>query len=598
MLKNPYSADVLPTSDFDIANIKQEPEWEHENDIKSALEFESEEVQLQSDELNIVKVEQDNLDSVIKTDPQSVSEDESFSESNRVNSQESAADDLSKNNCERNLHVTQDTNTVSVRGICESNRDDVNKQNGNNINVVFVPVVINYLPVYQSILKPVNVRSKDQVEFENKEVEKIIEKISEEFWRKCTSRDFFYMMESEFVEIDIDERIASDFKFAVKLGVQPIEAVCSNCSFRRKLIYREYDNSVCFRCNRCKMNSSPFDGTFKSKFEHISWGCILSFIWHLLCIECSLTNTCMAVGISTSNAADWANYVRLVMMISVSSTSDLKVGGPGKMVEIDETVVTKRKNEKGQNLKGTRWVVRGMCHQDNACFVCKVNDRSEQTLNWIISKYVNSGSTVYMDEWKGYNHIDDSEEIDTTRKCGKRAENFVDPETSVHTQTAARLWRCLKSRKSLPMHFTEDLSDSYLYSFMYKKMFRWERLKPGERFELFTKHLSWIYPGPGNTPIWKEPETVPTTAETIPTAAETVPTAAETVSTAAETVSTAPETVSTAPETNTKKEDNQKNKNLETSFTNTVKSSLKKKGDGSKSSEETCSMSKKKKKRN
>ncbi|XP_023238870.1 uncharacterized protein LOC111637587 isoform X1 [Centruroides sculpturatus] len=551
MLKKPYcaNADILSTLDLDITNIKQEPEWEHENDITSALEFESEEVKFQCNELNIVKVEQDSLDHVIKTELQSVSEDE-YSSNNQVNFQESAADDFSNIERERNLHVTQDTNTVSARGICENNRDDINGQNGNNINVVFVPVVVNYVPVLKSILlKPANVPSKNQVEFENKEVEKI----SEEFWRKCTSRDFFRMMDSEFEEIDIDQRIASDFKFAVKLGVQPIEAICSNCSFRRKLFYTEHDNSVCFRCNECKTNSSPFDGTFKGKFGHVSWECIFSFIWHLLCIECSLTNTCMAVGISTCISMDWANYVRLVMRISVSNMSNIKVGGPGKIVEIDETLIIKRKNKEGQNLKETLWVVRGVCRQDNACFVCKVNDRCEQSLNWVISKYVNSGSTVCMDDSKG---------IDITHKSTKHAEN-VDPETDVHIQTIKHLWRCLKNRKSVPMHFTKDLSDSYLYFFMYKKMFRWERLKPGERFELFAKHLSWIYPGPGNTPIWKEPETVPT-----------------------------------APEMDTEKKDNHKNENLETSSKNTVKSSLKRKGEGCKSSEETCSMSKEKKKGN
>ncbi|XP_023215208.1 uncharacterized protein LOC111618018 [Centruroides sculpturatus] len=339
----------------------------------------------------------------------------------------------------------------------------------------------------------------------------------EEFlWQKWTSMDFFRYLQSDFPEIHVDKRISSDVKFAIKLGLQPVAADCTKCKGRYKLIYRKDHDSILFRCHKCKTSGSPFEGTFKGKFGKISWGTIFSFIWHLICIECTLSTTCLAVGVSCRTAVDWANFVRHVMMISFYNLSQTKIGGPGKIVEIDETTLSKRKNEKGRISKATRWVVGGICRDDNSCFVCKVNDRSEVSLNWVISKFVNSGSIVYTDEWKGYNHINDLEGVDIKHETVKCAENFVDPVTGVHTQKIKRLWRCLKNRKNLPTHYTEDLSDSYLYAFMYKKILRWEKLKPGERFELFLRHLGKIYPGAGHTPIWKEPETVPSAPKAVP----------------------------------------------------------------------------------
>ncbi|XP_023238878.1 zinc finger protein 397-like isoform X3 [Centruroides sculpturatus] len=253
MLKKPYcaNADILSTLDLDITNIKQEPEWEHENDITSALEFESEEVKFQCNELNIVKVEQDSLDHVIKTELQSVSEDE-YSSNNQVNFQESAADDFSNIERERNLHVTQDTNTVSARGICENNRDDINGQNGNNINVVFVPVVVNYVPVLKSILlKPANVPSKNQVEFENKD---------RPFRCNICQRSF---------------KLKADLARHERLHSDDTPFSCNICKMRFKL--KTYLNSHMtihskerpFQCNLCKMEFKRKSYLMKHHKMHI-----------------------------------------------------------------------------------------------------------------------------------------------------------------------------------------------------------------------------------------------------------------------------------------------------------------------------------------
>ncbi|XP_067133991.1 uncharacterized protein [Centruroides vittatus] len=296
---------------------------------------------------------------------------------------------------------------------------------------------------------------------------------SEEFWAGCTSQTFFQLLEHDYTELGLDSRIDRGFKLAVKLGLQHTVDICSKCSKPCKVVYRNDRKSCAMRCHKCWNFSSAFDGTFKGKCGNLPWNSILSFIWHHLALDCSTNISANAAGISNKAAVDWSNHIRFVMLVALHNILSFKIGGPNKTVEIDETVICKRKYEKGRKLKSTKWVVGGICREDKSCFVCQVNDRSENTLNWIISKFINSGTTVLTDEWKGYYNIDKLEGIEISHRTVNHSENFVDPKTGVHTQNIERLWGYLKNKKNLPKHYTEDLSDSYMYAFMYRKYLNW-----------------------------------------------------------------------------------------------------------------------------
>ncbi|XP_067140597.1 poly [ADP-ribose] polymerase 2-like isoform X2 [Centruroides vittatus] len=193
------------------------------------------------------------------------------------------------------------------------------------------------------------------------------------------------------------------------------------------------------------------------------------------------------------------------MLIALNNMASFKIGGPNKTVEIDETVVCKRKCEK--DCISTKWVVRGICREDKNCFICQFNERSETALNWVVDKYVNSGSIIITDGWKGYNHADEG--INNEHRTVNHSKDFVNPKTGHHTQNIEQLWGYLKNKKHPPKHYTNDISDSYMYLFMYKKFMNWPIRKPGERFQIFIKHLTMIYSGIGKTPKWLEPDFVP-----------------------------------------------------------------------------------------
>jgi len=79
------------------------------------------------------------------------------------------------------------------------------------------------------------------------------------------------------------------------------------------------------------------------------------------------------------------------------------IGGPGKFVEIDETVLTKRKYHRGQLRAEEKWFFGGV-ERGNAgnCFIRPVERRNAETLLPLLAMHVAPGTTVISDKWAAY----------------------------------------------------------------------------------------------------------------------------------------------------------------------------------------------------
>lgn len=93
-------------------------------------------------------------------------------------------------------------------------------------------------------------------------------------------------------------------------------------------------------------------------------------------------------------------------LVSSSLKEDAQViGGPGVIVEVDETKLGKRKYNRGHRVDGV-WVVAGVERTGNRkVFLIAVENRNSQTLTEIIRKYVAPGSVVHTDLWRGYSRL-------------------------------------------------------------------------------------------------------------------------------------------------------------------------------------------------
>ena len=79
-------------------------------------------------------------------------------------------------------------------------------------------------------------------------------------------------------------------------------------------------------------------------------------------------------------------------------------GGPGCIIEIDESVVTKRKYNRGKRVV-SKWVLGIYDKSRKFGLVRYVEKRDQKTLIPIIQKHVLRGTEIWTDEWKAYSKL-------------------------------------------------------------------------------------------------------------------------------------------------------------------------------------------------
>ena len=80
---------------------------------------------------------------------------------------------------------------------------------------------------------------------------------------------------------------------------------------------------------------------------------------------------------SSETVVDWYNYCREVCSAIISQHHTGRIGGPGKIVEIDESKFGRRKYHLGRVVEG-QWVFRGICRETKECFVIELIPATKQ----------------------------------------------------------------------------------------------------------------------------------------------------------------------------------------------------------------------------
>lgn len=126
--------------------------------------------------------------------------------------------------------------------------------------------------------------------------------------------------------------------------------------------------------------------------------------------------------------------------------SQMEIGGPGRIVEIDESKFVRRKGDRGRFLATEEWVFGGVERGNWAnYFFVFVPDRKFETLGNEIAANIAPESIIYSDEWPAYKKVFETlTAFDYEHKtvCHKR--NWVNPETGVHTQNIEGFWSYIK----------------------------------------------------------------------------------------------------------------------------------------------------------
>lgn len=83
-----------------------------------------------------------------------------------------------------------------------------------------------------------------------------------------------------------------------------------------------------------------------------------------------------------------------------------KIGGPGKVVQVDESKFGKRKFNRGRWVQGF-WIFGAIedGSEDFRAIVCPENKRDWASLSAIIDQHIEPGTNIVSDCWKAYSQL-------------------------------------------------------------------------------------------------------------------------------------------------------------------------------------------------
>ena len=202
---------------------------------------------------------------------------------------------------------------------------------------------------------------------------------------------------------------------------------------------------------------SPF---FKS---HIPLTMILKIL-RMWLVKVELRSIAELLEISRQCVSSVVKKMKTQLVKSYYSNIE-RIGGPGIIVEIDESKFGKVKYHRGHRVEGV-WVF-GMVErtpQRRIIFV-PVENRKRETLIELLVKYVHPESTIHSDCWKAYNELS---EYFNTHYTVNHSNNFVDPETNTHTNTIEGNWAGVKQQTAVSYR-TKRFVELHLIRYILKR---------------------------------------------------------------------------------------------------------------------------------
>ena len=179
------------------------------------------------------------------------------------------------------------------------------------------------------------------------------------------------------------------------------------------------------------------------------------------------------------------------ILIYTMQADPILFGVTGGVVQIDESVIAKRKYNVGRPPSEQKWVLgfydvdRKVGHMEH------VPNRSRETLHNRILSNVAPGSTIATDQWAGYNGLSLHGYNHTTVNHSR---NFVCPETGTHTQAIESFWNSSKSRlRSVKGSQGDNVWDHIAVS-EYRFRFKLKKEDIRAAWSLFLEDVSLLYP--------------------------------------------------------------------------------------------------------
>ena len=255
--------------------------------------------------------------------------------------------------------------------------------------------------------------------------------------------------------------------YCMSLGLIAKERVCPRCERGMILTARgDYVDGYEWLCrgvpgDRHKVKRTVRGGSWFSMSKLSIMQILLTTYYWINKIPNSVAADMAQVGLNA--VTHWRSFCRELCLIWVSESCE-KIGGPGVIVEIDESKFGKRKYHRGRRLEG-RWVFGGVERGSRRSFFQVVESPSKEVLLDVIKTWILPGTTVISDCWQAYECLSEEGFVHLTVEHGL---TFRDPETGAHTNSIEGTWAAIK--RSLPStRLCEDQFDSYLAEYLWRR---------------------------------------------------------------------------------------------------------------------------------
>ena len=268
-------------------------------------------------------------------------------------------------------------------------------------------------------------------------------------------------------------------------GLLPVHMRCECGQIMHEINWDCSDGSI-FRCQKkaCGKKRSIRHGSFfaKSKLPIVQQVLLM----HLFAKRYPEQLILDEYEFSSATLVDWFRYFREVCVFKLEEMDDEIIGRDGVIVEIDESVIVKRKYDRGRVLR-TQWMFGAVERRGSGfgrCFVVLVENRSEETLLDIICRKIHPGSRIISDGWRAYRKLT---ELGFSHDVIIHEREFVsEQDPSIHTQSIESLWSALK--RFLRQHGTNRSAHNweYICEFIYRRL-------EADCFEAIMRDLKVMY---------------------------------------------------------------------------------------------------------
>lgn len=257
------------------------------------------------------------------------------------------------------------------------------------------------------------------------------------------------------------------FNFAYQNSLIYHSFNCTRCGGMAYIYQNRYQKfGYCLICTKCKKYYSILYLSifYNSKIP-------MNLILHLIYCwahKFQLYQAANEVDISENTVSYFYQQFRNACFEYVLDMKDEPIGGMNKVVEIDETLMCKRKYHRGRILNDV-WIFGGICREDKKVFAIVVKNRDSKTLWSEIIARIAPGTIIMSDSWGAYSCIEKKGRKYFKHMCVNHKKNFVDPITGANTQHIERLWKELKKINRRYEGIPRDSVKSHLAEFLWRR---------------------------------------------------------------------------------------------------------------------------------